>query len=369
MFCYAGSSQIKAVERYEYGKLEGESLYYDSASQKISYSGGYHEGKEIGRWQYFYRGTDKLRRVENYENGKLEGEIMSYDLMHTLLRSKGRYNNGHAVGKFVYYYPGTTVVEKELNYKNDSLYGKASYYDSATGHIYSEGTYRNNKRDGKWKYYNVTTQNLVLEENYENGKLDGLRIKYDEKENKENVIRFQDGKENGKVIYYYPGGKKIHIQANVIDDKLEGELLSYYESGQKKRAEKYEKGVSVWGKCFASNGNEVAYYPLFIDAKFEGDVMIYIGNNLHYPDEEEKSGREGKVLVRFTITESGLVKNAEIIEGIGGAFDEEALRIVSQMPPWQPAYIDGNRQETTQTLPLVFWKQEEPIQEERISED
>lgn len=198
----------------------------------------------------------------------------------------------------------------------------------------------------------------MLVEPYKNGMLNGELIKYDSLGNVESITETKNNQLQGKRIYYYPASKKKWIEANYVNDTMHGQLCSYYENGKPKRLEKFERGQQLAAQCFAENGEPVEYFPIFIDAEFGEDIMTYVGNNLHYPDDEKKSGKEGKVLVRFTITESGLVKNAEIIEGMGGAFDEEALRLVSQMPPWQPAYIDGIRQETTKTLPIVFWKQE-----------
>ena len=43
-----------------------------------------------------------------------------------------------------------------------------------------------------------------------------------------------------------------------------------------------------------------------------------------------RAGIEGRVTVQFIVNESGDVENAQVVRGIGGGADEEALRVVRQ---------------------------------------
>ena len=84
------------------------------------------------------------------------------------------------------------------------------------------------------------------------------------------------------------------------------------------------------------------------------EVGEYMKKNLHYPAEALKKGIEGKVLVQFTVGTDGSISDVQIRRGIGGGCDEEAKRIVENMPPWQPAVVDGKPVKAMYTQPITF---------------
>ena len=53
-------------------------------------------------------------------------------------------------------------------------------------------------------------------------------------------------------------------------------------------------------------------------------------------EQAKKDGIEGMVYVRFVVEVDGSVTEAEVVRGIGGGCDEEALRVVNAMPKWKP---------------------------------
>lgn len=83
-------------------------------------------------------------------------------------------------------------------------------------------------------------------------------------------------------------------------------------------------------------------------------VFEFILNNLKYPSSAKAKNIEGKVLVQFTIDTDGYIKDATIIQGIGGGCDKEALRVVNAMPNWTPANKEGKKVAVQQTLPFLF---------------
>ena len=72
------------------------------------------------------------------------------------------------------------------------------------------------------------------------------------------------------------------------------------------------------------------------------------------PKKARKNNTEGKVVVRFVVDEDGYVTHAEVISGIGSGCDEEALRVVSSMPKWQPGTQNGEPVRVYFTLPIMF---------------
>ena len=87
-----------------------------------------------------------------------------------------------------------------------------------------------------------------------------------------------------------------------------------------------------------------------------GEVALseYLANNLKYPKKARKKKIEGTVVVNFIVTENGTVTGANILRGIGGGCDIEALRIVNDMPNWIPAIKNGITVRSTYNLPIQF---------------
>ncbi len=73
----------------------------------------------------------------------------------------------------------------------------------------------------------------------------------------------------------------------------------------------------------------------------EEGVWKFLGDNLNYPDKARNKGIEGKVWTSFVIDKNGVVKDIEIVSGIGGGCDEEALRVLKLMPAWKPGIQNG----------------------------
>ncbi len=80
----------------------------------------------------------------------------------------------------------------------------------------------------------------------------------------------------------------------------------------------------------------------------------FILNNLKYPDKARKAGISGKVYVSFTVKADGTLTNIRILRGIGGGCDEEALRIIRQMPKWKPGKQGNSNVNCEMTLPIFF---------------
>lgn len=73
----------------------------------------------------------------------------------------------------------------------------------------------------------------------------------------------------------------------------------------------------------------------------EYDFEKYINMKLVYPESAAKEDIEGTVLIKFIVNETGSISNCEVIRGVGGGCDEEALLLVKNMPRWKPAEIKG----------------------------
>lgn len=80
----------------------------------------------------------------------------------------------------------------------------------------------------------------------------------------------------------------------------------------------------------------------------------WLDENLKYPLDARKRRVTGKVFVQFIIEKDGSLSNVKVIKGIGGGCDEEALRVVSSAPKWNPGKINGKPAREKYVLTVIF---------------
>lgn len=94
-------------------------------------------------------------------------------------------------------------------------------------------------------------------------------------------------------------------------------------------------------------------YPTFPGG--QPGIERYMVNHINYPKAALNTNKEGKVGVMFVVDERGRVRDAHISGNkLGRGLDEEALRVVSSMPPWNPGTVNGHPVKTRITLPIIF---------------
>jgi len=80
----------------------------------------------------------------------------------------------------------------------------------------------------------------------------------------------------------------------------------------------------------------------------------YLAKNIRYPLTARQRGIEGTVIVVFEIHTDGSIHHVEILRGIGGGADEEAIRVVENAPNWEPGKQRGRAVKTRMRLPIRF---------------
>ena len=84
-------------------------------------------------------------------------------------------------------------------------------------------------------------------------------------------------------------------------------------------------------------------------------LFAYISQNVNYPEDAKKAGKEGRVLCSFIVSKTGKVTNVRIVRSCGTkSLDDEALRVVKQMPDWTPGRDNGKAVNVQYTLPVTF---------------
>jgi len=80
----------------------------------------------------------------------------------------------------------------------------------------------------------------------------------------------------------------------------------------------------------------------------------YLQNAIRYPPMARESGIQGTVYVTFVVSKTGEISNVQVLRGIGGGCDEEAMRVIKLMPKWIPGRQNGKPVPVWFNLPIKF---------------
>lgn len=84
-------------------------------------------------------------------------------------------------------------------------------------------------------------------------------------------------------------------------------------------------------------------------------LIEYLTANVKYPEEAQKNGVEGRVLVQFVVDKDGSITKVKVLRSSGvKAFDNEAIRVISSMPYWKPGTVRGKNVRVKYKLPVNF---------------
>ena len=84
------------------------------------------------------------------------------------------------------------------------------------------------------------------------------------------------------------------------------------------------------------------------------NLKSFLRQNLVYPVEAINAGISGKVHVTFVVGADGRVRDIQVVRGIGGGCNEEAIRLVESMPKWIPGKQGGKTVSVQYTLVIEF---------------
>ncbi|MBQ2958720.1 MAG: TonB family protein [Alistipes sp.] len=95
--------------------------------------------------------------------------------------------------------------------------------------------------------------------------------------------------------------------------------------------------------------------PQFMGGNVE-TFRRWIMQNIRYPQEALEQGKEGTVIVKFTVGADGYINQNRLnfFDKCGAVFHDEVIRVLAKSPQWTPAREDGEAVAVTFTVPIVF---------------
>jgi protein TonB len=94
-------------------------------------------------------------------------------------------------------------------------------------------------------------------------------------------------------------------------------------------------------------------------AKFPGGMPAlreYLSRNIKYPQSAVDKNREGKCYIEFVVSEDGTITRIKVKKGVRKCREcnAEAVRVIKEMPKWEPGKVNGKPVNSTFSLPISF---------------
>jgi TonB family protein len=84
------------------------------------------------------------------------------------------------------------------------------------------------------------------------------------------------------------------------------------------------------------------------------DFAAYCKTHLEYPQQARENGIEGRVIAKVTVSASGKISEVQIVQKLGFDCDEAVLKLLKEMPNWNPAVQNGQAVAQKVYVPLFF---------------
>lgn len=84
-------------------------------------------------------------------------------------------------------------------------------------------------------------------------------------------------------------------------------------------------------------------------------LMKFLAENIKYPEDARKEKAEGRAFICFVVKSDGSLSDIKVVKSSGNeSLDQEAMRVVSLMPKWEPAKQGGEKVNSKFTIPVQF---------------
>lgn len=155
------------------------------------------------------------------------------------------------------------------------------------------------------------------------------------------------------TAYYYLDGSKIKSKRRAYYyEIISNDSCSTFYSYQRISLKTEGKGYLYWQ---AYKGDTTLYE--YVSPEFTGGqagLHKFLRTNVKYPEKAERNEIQGIVWVSFVVEENGEIKDISIYQGYQKSLNEEAIRLISIMPPWTPGLYRDKPVKTRMKMPIEF---------------
>ena len=103
--------------------------------------------------------------------------------------------------------------------------------------------------------------------------------------------------------------------------------------------------------------NDTIYEEADISPEFPGGEQAltkYLQDNLKYPKDSIIQDMSIRLLISFVINKKGGTCNINILKHVNPEFDAMAVKVITSMPKWKPAYVNGVPVNYRYTIPVTI---------------
>jgi TonB family C-terminal domain len=101
------------------------------------------------------------------------------------------------------------------------------------------------------------------------------------------------------------------------------------------------------------NGDTVCI-QVFPEFKEKGGINEYFRTNLRFPSSAIRDHAQGIIIIGFYITKNGEIDSVRVVKSIRKDLDNEAIRVIKNMPKWKPSTVCGKPVGTSMTQSINF---------------
>jgi len=146
---------------------------------------------------------------------------------------------------------------------------------------------------------------------------------------------------------------------NIVENtaQINDDISINAEADERTQVEEYKAPVALKQEAEAEVQEQEIFQIVETAPAFPGgDIarMKFLQDNIKYPQMAKESGIQGTVYVTFVVERDGSVTDVKILRGIGGSCDEEAVRVVRNMPRWEPGKQRGKPVRVQFNMPIKF---------------
>jgi hypothetical protein len=262
-----------------------------------------------------------------YEQFLEQGEKEEETQYHTMLSKK---QDGSYV--FRQFFPETNQITYYITYTKNKKTRNGLYqewYDDGT--LVKKGNYVDDLKQDEW---------------YEKGIGSGM-YKDDKKEG-EWQLKDKDGRL--KSVYNYVNGRK------------EGVFMTYDSLGLVSN-EGFYKMDTIFSQS-KEKPKELRITPMMLscveediaDRKKCSDIQLltYIYKDIRYPSIARENDIEGTTITQFSIEKDGSISDINVLRGLCQDIKLEVIRVINNLPKWNPGMVDDKKVKVLYTLPIKF---------------
>lgn len=289
-----------------------------------SISGNFKDDYQDGEWTMIYpiliyqkqhTGTFKCTFV----NGRMNGDA-TYVVKE------------NATGKIIFNQK-VHLVDGVLDGPFESFEAKDKYDAAET----LKGAFKDGKRVGTWTAQYAQDQYLMVYDSYENEGTYIIDHRTGDKSSYGYALPRRNATSRSGILYIIRD-ILMRKSAKMEDVKKEtAEAKEVVKEGIKEDSKVY----TVVDQCPQFSGGDAA-------------LRRWVNDNLRYPEVAKGNNVQGRVVVRFVVTETGKIGEVKVLRGKDPDLDKEAVRVTKALPDFIPGKMNGEAVSAWKILPISF---------------